>query len=265
MRYFRVPLYDTQQDEAYFDAYLLAPTMPQQRRSVVVVVQGGAYWKTTFRETEPVALAFCGAGYHVATLRYRFLPHRFPMPLLDLANTVRILRQNADAWGIDPEQIILCGFSAGGHLCAALGVHWNSPFLAQLMRENAAAFRPNRMILCYPVITAGALTHGPSMDNLCGDDAEARALMSLEHHVTADTPQTFLWHTVADEHVPVANSLMFASALTQHNISYEMHIYPKGRHGLCLASELSSEGDETRVQPECQAWFRLALDWLKRE
>ncbi len=89
--------------------------------------------------------------------------------------------------------------------------------------------------------------------------------MSLENQVTSDTPPTFLWHTVTDEHVPVANSLMFASALSQHNISYEMHIYPKGRHGLCLASELSSEGDNTRVQLECQSWFRLALDWLKRE
>ncbi len=260
----RVFLHADTPDDAYMDAYLLAPTRPKQKRGVVIVVQGGAYWKTTFRETEPVALAFAGAGYHAVTLKYRFLPHRYPAPLVDLAACVSLLRENEEAWGIDPDRIILCGFSAGAHLCAALGVHWNTAELAALAGVPTARMRVNRMILGYPVITAGSYTHAPSMDNLCGEDAAAREKMSLENHVSVHTPPTFLWHTAADEHVPVQNSLMFAQALAAHGVPFELHIYPNGRHGMCLANELSSEGDPTREDAACAGWLELALAWLKR-
>lgn len=260
----RIYLYPDVSDDAYMDAYFLAPTRPNQTRGVVVVVQGGAYWKTTFRETEPVALAFAAAGYHAVTLKYRFLPHRYPAPLADLAVCVKTLRENAAAWGIDPDRIILCGFSAGAHLCGALGVHWHTRELAALVGASNERIRPDRMILGYPVITAGQYTHQPSMDNLCGDDADARARMSLEHWVSVQTPPTFLWHTVADEHVPVQNSLLFAQALAEHGVSFEMHIYPEGRHGMCLANRLSSEGDPTRENKTCAGWLTLALDWLGR-
>ena len=90
------------------------------------------------------------------------------------------------------------------------------------------------LVLCYPVISGGAHRHQGSFDNLIGPDAteEARAEMSLELQVTAETPPTFLWHTVEDAAVPVENSLLFAQALRRHNISFELRIYPQGRHGL---------------------------------
>ena len=85
-----------------------------------------------------------------------------------------------------------------------------------------------------------------------GDAREARREWSLERRVTADTPPTFLWHTVADEPVPVENSLLFASALAAHRVPFALHVFPDGEHGLNLAVG----------EPLASAWPNLCAAWL---
>lgn len=111
---------------------------------------------------------------------------------------------------------LVCGFSAGGHLAASLGVHWRELGLP----------RPDGMILGYPVITAGKYAHCGSIQNLAGSDDPG--WYSLETQVTADTPPAFFWHTVTDPEVPVQNSLLLAGALSAAGVRYEMHLYPAG-------------------------------------
>ena len=81
--------------------------------------------------------------------------------------------------------------------------------------------------------------------------------------VSADTPQTFLWHTVTDDCVPVENSLLFFNALRKFKVSVEMHLYPVGGHGLSLASEETSHVDGGCIQKECQSWMELACKWIE--
>ena len=86
--------------------------------------------------------------------------------------------------------------------------------------------------------------------------------MSLEKRVTKDTPKTFLWHTFADQAVPVENSLLFANALREHDIPFELHIYPEGRHGLALAIPDTGLTKDDVVSTNVKGWIDLACNWL---
>lgn len=256
-------------DGAYLNTYFLdaSPDLRQSgRRPVVVICPGGGYHFTSDREAEPIAMAFGARGFHTCVLRYPVAPVRYPAALCALAQAVAWVRSNADAYHIDPRQVTVCGFSAGGHLAGSLGVFWNTPSLAKQTGLSPAEMRPDKMVLCYPVITGGEYAHKGSFDNLLGEDADAakRAEQSLELHVTADVPPTFLWHTYTDDTVPVENSLLLALALRRAGVPFESHIYSVGMHGLSLATPLTENAQGQGVQIECAGWLELAIAWLQR-
>jgi acetyl esterase/lipase len=185
--------------------------------------------------------------------------------------------------------VVLCGFSAGGHLAASLGVHWNN---AAVFPDAAARRlqRPDALVLCYPVISAGVFVfaHRESMDRLLGTlspaaDAAAPGgtvsrgdkagrsgtvpggadFFSLENHVSADTPPSFIWHTGADKSAPVQNSLLFAEALLRSEVPVELHVFPHGMHGLSLATPEVDEPEAGRLSDAHVArWFDLCVEWL---
>ena len=227
--------------------------MPHFRqRPLVLVVPGGGYTHVSPRESDPVALQFAAAGYHTAVLHYAVGESaRDALPMRQLAQAIGLVRQHAEQWNILPDKIALCGFSAGGHLAASLGVHWKELGLP----------RPDGMILGYPVITAGKYAHRGSIQNLAGSDDPG--WYSLETQVTADTPPAFFWHTVTDPEVPVQNSLLLAGALSAAGVRYEMHLYPRGVHGLSLATPEVDEPEKHRVaDPHIAGWFGQCLEWL---
>lgn len=254
---------------AYLDTYFLADS-PELKagacRPAVVVCPGGGYAYTSDREAEPIALALCARGFHACVLRYPCAPARFPAALCALAEAVAWVRAGAAENHVDPRQISVCGFSAGGHLAGSLGVFWNAPFLAAETGLVPQDMRPDKMVLCYPVITGGEFAHKGSFDNLLGADADAarRAEVSLEQHVTQDTPPAFLWHTYTDPGVPVENTMLFAMALRRAGVPFESHIYSVGGHGLSLANELTENTAGAGVQAECTGWVELAAGWLRR-
>ena len=187
-----------------------------RKRPVVLICPGGGYEMTSDREAEALAVKFMAMGYHAAILRYSVAPARFPEALLQLATAVAMLRENAEKWHIDTGKIVVQGSSAGGHLAASLGVFWNKPFVAEALGMDAGKFRPNGLMLSYPVITSGEKAHQGSFEKVLGEDyvdEEKRRFLSLEYSVSKDTPPTFLWHTAPDDTVPVENSLLFFQAL----------------------------------------------------
>lgn len=146
-------------------------------------------------------------------------------------------------------------------MAAALGVHWNKESVFPDLWKNGN-HKPDALILGYPVITSGVYTHKGSMERLtgtCGWDD----FFSLEMHVGEHVPPTFLWHTADDEIVPVQNSLLFFDALLEKKVPAELHIYPKGVHGLSLATEEVQELEKMRVPDRHVAgWFSQCLGWL---
>jgi acetyl esterase/lipase len=244
--------------QPYLESYRLPGETP---RGAVLICPGGGYANRAPHEAAPIAASYNAAGFHAFVVQYRVAPHRHPAPLLDVSRALRIIRRYADDWHVRADKIAVCGFSAGGHLTASIGVHYGLKALntdgSHLPDNalNAVQCRPDALILAYPVISSSSFAHVGSYKNLLGDppDPDLLALMSLENQVTADTPPAFLWHTADDPAVPVANSFCFAEALAEHDVPFELHIYPHGRHGLGLAPEA----------PHVATWMDLSVGWLR--
>ena len=229
----------------------------ENARSGVVICPGGAYAWLSEREAWPVARAFAQAGFQPYILRYTVSPHPLKkLPLRELAWAVREMRRTAG------KRVYVCGFSAGGHLAASLGVHWND---AKEFDSDAALSRPDGMILCYPVITTGEYAHKVSIQNLTGGGPELLEYADLRRFVSGCTPPAFIWHTAADGSVPVQNTLLFYNELLRAGVKSELHIFPTGPHGMALATE-ETQKPEDGILPDGHVaqWFGLCTQWLER-
>ena len=230
------------------------------RRPSVLICPGGGYSYATDREGETVALAFLAKGFNCFVLKYSCAPATFPVALLEVAKSLEIIRSHADEWFLDPDQIFVCGFSAGGHLTASMGVFWDKPFVSEYWGVDNEIVKPNGLILSYPVISSGEHAHRGSFQNLLGDQLSEEMLeyLSLEKQVSEKTPPAFLWHTWEDGSVPVENSILFAMALRKYNIPCEMHIYQKGGHGLSLGNYMTGD-----MVMSCENWVEMASRWMR--
>lgn len=234
------------------------------QRISVLICPGGAYEFCSFREAEPIALAFTSLGYNAFVLDYSVVPERYPQALLELSAAMALIREKSAYFHADPNKIAVCGFSAGGHLTASLGTFWSDDFINETLGIRKGDNRPDALILNYPVISAGQFRHYYSFECYLGKDAPKEVVerMCLEKQVNDKTPPTFIWHTFDDNVVPVENSLLFATALREHNVPFELHIFPKGKHGLSLCSKVTSNCGEM-VNPHCENWFKLCDEWLE--
>ncbi len=242
--------------ETLMDALSSFPVV-QNPRGAVIICPGGGYEMLADREAEPVAAAFADSGWQPFVLRYPIKEESGSAPLLSgplksLGRAVSIVRRK------DFSSVVLCGFSAGGHLAASLGVHW--PDLV----DQFGDCRPDALILSYPVISMKSHFHEGSMLNLTGADPEWRDYFSLENQAGPDSVPAFLWHTCDDRDVPVENSLMFFSALRSAGVTSELHIFPRGEHGLSLATPEVDQPEKNRYADSHVAkWFSLSIGWLE--
>ena len=235
----------------------------QRKRPTVIICPGGAYRLLSDTEAEAIAIKMMSLGFHAFVLRYSVKPAVFPKALVELAKSIQMIRESADKWPIDPEKIIVAGFSAGGHLAASLGVFWNTDILKKELPGESGTWKPNGLLLSYPVISSGEFTHIDSIPNLLGKEYESlKEKMSLENQITKDTPPTFLWHTVEDQSVPVENSLLFAKGLRVACVPFELHVFPNGAHGSSLAtSETSVEAK--KIDRAAANWPDLFQLWVE--
>ena len=231
-------------------------------RWAVIICPGGGYGLVAPGEGEPVALAFLAAGMQAFVLDYSVAPARYPAALMELAASVAWVRDHAGEYGIAPDRVAVCGFSAGGHLAGCGANLWGHPVLAPLGLAPGH-MRPDACVLCYPVITARP-PYGSTVSfaNLLGEGAEAPPELSLEDMVTGDTPPTFLWATVTDNTVLVENTMMYAAALRRAGGPFELHLYGDGPHAMGLATAESAWKPEY-VDPHAATWHALCVEWLK--
>ncbi len=278
MRYTEIPIdikktgcADDLSENAVLQSYLLDASESlkgSEWRPAVIICPGGCYARRSVREGEPAALRFLARGMQAFVLQYS-TPARFPCALAELGAAVALIRKRAAEWHIDPGNIYLCGFSAGGHLCASLGTLHDRAFLRDLLGGKLGlpegSWRPDGMILAYPVISSGPYGHRESFEMLLGPDPgqDLLDLVSLEKQVTEQTAPAFVWHTGEDETVPVENAMLFAMALRRAGIPLELHIYEKGEHGLALCDEVTGN-TSSRMQPDVAGWLELAVRWIKR-
>ena len=280
MNYETLAIENRDKSSVFLKTYLISKNSfnPDRKRPLVLIVPGGGYEHFGEREQEPVAVKMNALGFHAAILHYSLAPMRFPDALCDVAHAVALIRENAENWTVDSSKIILCGFSAGGHLAASLGCFWNKPFLKTYVPHTSEEIRPNYLCLCYPVVTADEqFCHKGSIQNVIGSipeneaaeicaslgHASMRDVVSIEKNITSDFPPTFIWHTLKDEAVPAKNTLLLANALYETGIECEYHLFNRGKHALALANEESAKADGSHIEKECALWPDLFKNWFE--
>lgn len=237
----------------------------ERLRPAVLILPGGGYSYTSDRENEPIALKFVSEGVCAFVLKYSCAPARFPQALCESLTAIKYIRENAEKFYIDSENISVCGFSAGGHLAASVGVFWNRQFIGEQIGEYGNIMKPNKLILSYPVIKNGEFAHQGSFDNLLGEDNQTEEMLqltSLEKQISSDTPPSFIWHTYEDSAVPVQNALVFANGLVSNNIPVELHIYRRGRHGLSLGNHLVYPDRAYGQNHDTSDWIEKAIRFI---
>ena len=227
--------------------------------AAMVICPGGGYAHLAPHEGNDYALWLNQHGVAGFVLKYRLgsSGYRHPAMLQDAERAVRTVRAKAATWHIDPRRVGIMGSSAGGHLASTLMTHFEPGDANSADPIERESSRPDLGILCYPVISFGEFRHVGSRDNLLGQNPspELVKLLSNELQVTKDTPPCFLWHTFDDQTVPVENTLLFATALRQAGVPFDLHIYQHGRHGLGL--------DDKPPFNHPHPWAADCLFWLK--
>lgn len=206
---------------------------PNWKRPAVVVVPGGGYAMVSKREGDPIAAEFFANGFQAFVLTYEVTPDvAYPEQLLELSASLDYIRAHAAEMNVNPDEIFVVGFSAGGHLTANLAVEYQSVSQKAGVALNS---KPTAVGLAYPVISR-EYGHVGSFDNLLvgyTEEAQTELLktLNLDQAVTKDTPPAFIWTTAADSIVPSINSLYYAAALAKAGVEYELHVHPRGDHG----------------------------------
>jgi acetyl esterase/lipase len=225
--------------------------------AAVIVCPGGAYLHLSMeKEGSDVAHWWNSLGVTAFVLKYRLGPrYRHPIELGDAQRAIRMVRTRATEFGVKPDRIGMMGFSAGGHLTASAGTHFDAGKADAADIIDRAGSRPDFLVLAYPVISFTQFVHKGSMQALLGDNPDPKLVENLsnELQVTAQTPPTFLFHTNADTGVPAENSVMFYLALRKAGVPAEMHIYEHGPHGVGLAPT-----DEA-----LSSWPARLADWVR--
>lgn len=268
---------------AYIDTYLLKNSKEynvDKKRPLVVVCPGGGYGFTSDREAEPIALKFNSVGLHSVVLWYTtedLNPNVPQHALVELAKTIKVIRENAEEWYVDPDKIILCGFSAGGHLASNMSVHWHEKWLADLVNANNEDIKVNYNILAYPATSlnktapnteafAAGLINKPQTHNerFFGNDTpsdEEIEKANLVNRISENTPPSFIWHTFEDVLVNVSHSIDFAKRMSEIKVPFELHIFEKGEHGLALCDRTTAR-KASHHNSHVIKWFDLCMEWL---
>ena len=220
------------------------PSKSIRTGKAVVIFPGGSYRFLAYDwEGTDFAKALNARGIAAFVLKYR-LPTSESIidpkwaPLQDAQRAIRLVRFHAKKWSIDPTKVGIMGFSAGGHLASTLGTHYNRETLVRFKDTiDRLSARPDFMALIYPVITFDKKHyHGGSKNNLIGKNSSTDLVNEFSNnlHVNSNTPPSFLVHSADDKVVPIANSLLFYSALIKNGVSAEMHLYPRGGTWFCI-------------------------------
>ncbi len=218
--------------------------------AAMVVFPGGGYVRLAIdKEGAGSARFLTDAGVTTFVLNYR-LPMDgwaagYDCALQDAQRALRLIRANASRWGVDPARIGVMGFSAGGHLAAAMLTRHDAKVSDPLDGADAESARPEMAVLGYAPISVRSSDVGQP----------GKPVPALNELVVAGMSPTFVFQAADDPTVKVTNSLTMFSALLAAKVPSELHLYQEGGHGFGFS-----------LPPEMPAsrWPQDWLAWSKR-
>lgn len=234
------------------------PDKEKANGTAVVICPGGGYWIVAAgHEGNDVAKELASVGIAAFVLKYRLPDSRIQInpevaPLQDAQRAIQLVRERAKEWNINPQQVGIMGFSAGGHLASTVGTKFNQAVIENKSKIN---LRPDFMILIYPVISSDtSISRKGSFEKLLGAKASTKKLLeySSDKQVTAQTPSAFLVHASDDDGVSSMNSVVFYEALLKNKVPSELHIYQKGGHGFGMKNKSTAD-----------AWMDRLKNWMR--
>jgi acetyl esterase/lipase len=268
------PLYPGRAPGAKGDAPADVPTLTLFRPvhpsgSAVLVAPGGSYLMLAANhEGREPADRLAALGVTVFVLKYRLGPsYVYPVPLEDSRRAVRLVRSLASTYGYSPDRIGMMGFSAGGHLTAITGTLPEAGHPDDPDPVNRESSKLNFLILVYPWLNAmqppvaNPYSPGKFYINYCSvirgltqtDCARLDAQYTPLTRITAQSPPTFIVHTVDDDTVPVSTSVDFFTALHRDSADCELHLFAHGPHGFGPGMENAT------LAP----WQDLLANWMR--
>jgi acetyl esterase/lipase len=241
---------------------ILNPLHGASNGSAVIVLPGGAYLGLAADlEGREVADWFTARGFRAFVLSYRLSSHGYllPVPLIDARRAVQLVRARARDYQINPNRIVVIGFSAGGHLAALAGTQFvpGKPDAEDPIERVSS--RPDYLVLGYAWL--GAISSDTShlsyckLFNVMDKCEDLRKAYEPDLYVTKETPPTFMYHTFTDDTVPVEQALSFYNALVKARVPSEIHIFANGGHGSGLG-----KGDAA-----LDKWPSLMEEWLRAQ
>ena len=238
----------------------LAPKDKANGAAVLICPGGGYKILAIDHEGYQIAEWLNNLGISAFVLKYRLPDERIMKdqsigPLQDAQRAIRLIRNNAQKWKINPRKIGVMGFSAGGHLAASLSTHYDTKIYED---QSGLSARPDFSILIYPVISLQEhLTHGGSKLNLLGNSPQKEEVdfFSNELHIDTNTPPTLLIHSLDDKAVSVDNSMTYFKELKKNKINSELHIFSDGGHGYGMGKS----GSHSLWTKNAEYWFTQIL------
>ena len=219
----------------------------------IIMCPGGGYGGLAMKhEGHDMAPWFNTQGITYAVLKYRMPNGHHEVPLSDAEQAIRMVREHAAEWGVNPQRVGIMGASAGGHLAASLATLYSGD-----------KTRPDFQILFYPVISMQkGVTHGGSRKNLIGENPsqELEQKYSLERQVSPRTPQAFIMLSSDDDAVPPINGIGYFLALRDHKVPASLHAYPTGGHGWGFRDNFKYKQQWTQ---ELEKWLREGVVFPK--
>lgn len=260
-------LWKDREHTPYWDDKLGATTDPHllpyikgdgQERACVIVCPGGGYSYLSNDNEGAVIADYINKEWdlNAVVLQYRVAPYDYNAILTDVLRAVRYVRYYAKDLGVDPEKIIVMGFSAGGHLACMAAEKFDYGKVGDAIDHVSS--RPDAAVLCYPVITLSeSYKHAGSTERFLGAAKGNEVLakfFSGEKAVREDMPPVFVAHSKKDGTVNYQNSQALADAMKEIGASCTLKLYEKGGHGFGLA--LNSTNDSANWKNECLAWLK---------
>lgn len=243
-----IDIFLTRNDYKLDDTFVLRDG---KKHPFALLCPGGGYQMVcSFIEGKPIAKLLNEKGISAFILYYHVKKKAlYPAPMDDLARAVKEIHDRAAEYNVDTANYSVWGGSAGGHLAASFGTD-------NMGYRKYGLPKPGALVLSYPVISMSKeLSHASSHDFLLGKNADEKMVRfaSVEQHVTADYPPTYIWCGDADDVVSPENTKRMVKALKDAGTPVEYDIFSGVGHGIGPGTGTSAQG---WVDKAVEFWFR---------